>query len=70
MQSATGELSVQSFGLVNLIVTDVGMGGVDESYATVTVGLAVPAKWATTIGAPLLNVRVTWVSPFEAVPHW
>ena len=59
--------SVQSLGLVNVIVTDIG---VEESGVSVTFGLAVPAKWATTIGAPLLKVRVTCVSPFEAVPHW
>src|SRR4051794_16217252 len=50
------------------MVTDIGMCGVDVSYATVTVGRAVPAKCATTIGELPLNVRVTWVSPF-AVPH-
>ena len=55
---------------MNLIVTDIGTGGVEESYAAVTFGLAVPAKCATTIGVTPLNVRVTWVSPFEAVPHW
>ena len=51
--------SVQSLGLVNRIVTDIGTGGVDPSYATVTVGRAVPAKCAMTIGEPPLNVRVT-----------
>jgi hypothetical protein len=55
--------------LVNRIVTDIGTGGVDESYVTVTTGLEVPAKCATTMGVPPLNVRVTCVSPF-AVPHW
>jgi hypothetical protein len=61
--------SVQSLGFVNRIVTDSGTGGVDPSYATATVGRAVPAKCATTIGEPPLKVRVTWVSPFDAVPH-